>query len=64
MEKETKAPSAEDVKKAVDDERHWLEKYNAVSEVSGGPVEDLKGVPLPSDLHQETPPVCKKPFKE
>lgn len=49
----------EELKQAICNERRWLEENNAVSEVTGGPVEDLEGVPLPADLHQGTPPPAK-----
>jgi hypothetical protein len=37
-------------------ERRWLDENNAVSAVTGGHVEDLQGVPLPADLHQDGRP--------
>lgn len=51
--------TTEEVREAVRKERCWLKKNNAVSEVTGGPVEDMEGVPLPADLHQGTPPTEK-----
>lgn len=45
--------------KAVKNEREWLRENNASSAVTGGPVEDLEGVPLPADLHQGTPQLEK-----
>ena len=41
---------------AVSNERKWLRENNAISAVTGGPVEDQEGVPLPADMHQGTPP--------
>lgn len=49
-----------EVKECVEKERKWLEDNNAVSAVSGGPVEDLEGIPLPADIHQGVPPTRKK----
>lgn len=46
----------EEIAQAVENERRWLRENNAISEVFGGPVEDMQGVPLPADLHQGTPP--------
>lgn len=55
-EKNDKVVSWEEIKKSVEQERKWLEENNAVSAVTGGPVEDQEGVPLPADLHQGMPP--------
>lgn len=64
--KETIGPSSEvlsqsELKKAICEERVWLDENNAVSAVTGGHVEDLQGVPLPVDLHQGTPPTQPHP---
>lgn len=48
--------TSDEVKRAVKKERGWLEENGAISAVTGGPVEDMEGVPLPADLHQGTPP--------
>ncbi len=49
-----------EIKEAVKEEREVLKKYNAVSAVTDGPVEDMEGVPLPGDLFQGFPPTAPK----
>jgi hypothetical protein len=44
------AVSESEIKRVNERERKWLEENNAVSAITGGPVEDLQGVPLPTDL--------------
>jgi hypothetical protein len=54
---EPSALTEQQVKIAVDKERRWLNEYNAVSAVTGGPVEDLESVPLlTEDVRNKTPP--------
>lgn len=55
-EKKDKILSPEEIKKSIEQEREWLKDNNAVSAVTGGPVEDMEGVPLPADLDQKFPP--------
>ena len=51
------AENADAITDAVRKEREWLNENDAVSAVSGGPVEDLEGVPLPADTFQEEPKI-------
>ena len=47
--------SEDQLARAIANERKWLNENNGVSAVTGGPVEDQEGVPLPSDMFQGTP---------
>lgn len=51
--KNEKILNSEEIKESVEQERKWLKENNAVSAVSGGPVEDLEGIPIPADFQQE-----------
>ena len=56
MDKKEKILSPEEIKKSVEQERKWLKENGAVSAVSGGPMEDLDGVPILATPHQGIPP--------
>ncbi|MBY0369538.1 hypothetical protein K2X33_02555 [bacterium] len=54
--------SPQELKEAIHEERVWLRENGATSAVTGGPVEDMEGVPLPADIHQGTPALtCDSP---
>lgn len=56
MEPDEKILTPQEIAEAYARERRWLRENDATSAVTGGPVEDQEGVPLPADLHQGRPP--------